>query len=293
MGVSPTATKMSLVPLTAALGAEVFDLDLAAELEATEKAGKPTPNLATIIDAFPRYQVLVFRQQSIGREQHKQFGRLFGELHVHPSKRHASATGDREIFIVAADAETSMNNGGLWHSDVSCDEVPPLASLLLLKEAPPTGGDTLFANMNLAYETLSPPIKKMLQGLRAVHDQRQDLKNYGFEPRAGHEYPQSSHPIVAVHPLTGLPLLYVNPAFTTHIEGLSRLESRSLLDMLYQHVSGNPDIQCRVRWTEGTLTMWDNRAVQHYAVWDYRPAVRTGERVAVAGTVPPASWVAN
>ena len=274
--------ELVVVPLTPSIGAEVHGVDLGTDL-ANDDA------MAAIKAAFLEHQVLVFRDQFITREQHKAFGRMFGELHIHPSQRHDSYQGDREIFPVEADETTVLNNGGLWHSDVSCDAKPPLGSMLLLKEAPASGGDTLFANMYLAYETLSEPIQQLIGGLSAVHDMRQDIRHYDVEPRLGVDYPVNAHPLVVAHPETGRKLLFCNPAFTTHIQGLSKRESKAILEMLYDHTANNPKLHCRVRWEPGTLTFWDNRCVQHYAVWDYRPQRRIGERVTIAGATAPAA----
>ncbi|MEL7158217.1 MAG: TauD/TfdA family dioxygenase, partial [Actinomycetota bacterium] len=208
---------------------------------------------------------------------------------VHPSQRGPAAKGDPEIFTVKADGHTVHNNGGRWHADVTCDERPPMGSILHLKEAPTSGGDTLFASMHLAYETLSSPIRQLIGGLTAVHDQRQDLRWYGYEPEPGVDYPVTSHPVVASHPRSGQPVLNVNEAFTTHVEGLAEHESAAVLTMLFDHVARSPAIQCRVRWEPGTLVFWDNRAVQHFAVWDYFPQVRRGERVTVCGPDRPRS----
>lgn len=274
-------TVLDITPLTPSIGAEVrgLQLDRLPEDDAASDAVRA---------AFLEHQVLVFRDQDLTRDQHKAFGRLFGELHIHPTQRHDGYEGDREIFPVIADETTVLNNGGLWHSDVSCDEIPPLGSMLLLKEAPASGGDTLFANMYLAYESLSAPIRELIDGLDAVHDQRLDITHYDLEPHPGHTYPRSTHPLVVAHPDTGRKLLFCNPAFTSHIVGLAKTESRAILTMLFEHVANNPKLHCRVRWEPGTLTFWDNRCVQHYAVWDYRPQRRVGERVTIAGTVAPA-----
>jgi taurine dioxygenase len=253
----------------------VFGVDLSTGLDDPATAD-------TICKAFIDRRVLVFRDQQIDRVQHKAFGRLFGELAVHPS-RSGPDVDDPEIFIVRADETSRLNNGGLWHTDLSCNEIPPLASSLLLTEAPRDGGDTLFADMHRAFETLSSPIRTMLLGLTAIHDQRRDIARYGYEPTAGVDHPVSSHPVVIQHPATGLPLLYVNRAFTTRIEQLGELESDRLLGLLVDHIAGSPALHCRVRWEPGTLTIWDNLACQHYAVWDYRPDVRVGERVTIAG----------
>jgi taurine dioxygenase len=269
---------MELKPLTPAIGAEVTGIDLAALDDLA---------VAEIKAAFLTHHVLVFRDQDLTREQHKTLGRHFGELHVHPSKRHLGAKGDPEIFTVKTDENTVRNNGGRWHVDVSCEPVPPLGSLLLLTDAPPHGGDTLFANMHLAYETLSPPIQQLLLGLTAYHDGLQDLRWYGMEPKPGQTYPATTHPVVVEHAETGRPLLFVNEAFTSRIEGLSSNESDALLGLLFSHINNNPAIQCRVSWQPGTLTMWDNRCTQHHAVWDYAPHPRRGERVTVSGTAEP------
>jgi len=272
---------LQITPLTPAIGAEVHGVDLANDV-------RDSTTGAVLKQAFLDHHVLVFRDQKLTRDQHKAFGRVFGPLHIHPSQRHDGYEGDREIFPVVADENTVLNNGGLWHSDVSCDEKPPLGSMLLLTEAPTNGGDTLFANMYLAYESLSQPIRTLIDDLDAVHDMRRDIQHYDVEPRAGHVYPAHTHPLVVAHPETGRKLLFCNSAFTTHIEGLSKPESKAILEMLFQHVANTPKLQCRVRWEPGTLTFWDNRCVQHYAVWDYQPQRRVGERVTIAGTVAPA-----
>lgn len=271
---------LEIASLTPSIGAVVTGVDVARDL------ADPSVE-AALKQAFLDHQVLVFRDQNLTRDEHKDFGRRFGPLHVHPTQRHASYEGDREIFPVEADETTVLNNGGLWHSDVSCDEKPPLGSMLLLKEAPAMGGDTLFANMYLAYESLSAPIRDLIDDLDAVHDQRQDIRHYGMEPRAGVDYPRTTHPLVVTHPETGRKLLFCNPAFTSHIVGLSPRESQAVLAMLFEHTANNPSLHCRVRWAPGTLTFWDNRCVQHYAVWDYRPQRRIGERVTIAGTAAP------
>lgn len=270
----------TVVPITPSIGAEVSGVALADVPDDAEA-------LAAIKAALNVHQVLVFRDQQLDREQHKAFGRLFGQLHVHPSKRLATAKGDPEIFTVKSDENTRRNNGGRWHMDVSCDEIPPRGSILRLTDAPSSGGDTLFANMNLAFETLSEPIKALVSGLTARHDGLQDLRWYGYQPEPGTDYPSASHPVVVAHPETGKPTLNVNEAFTSDIEDLSPHESDALLAMLFSHVSGNPQFHCRVRWEPGTVVFWDNRAVQHYAVWDYFPELRRGERVTICGTERP------
>lgn len=277
--------ELEITPLTPAIGAEVAGVDLAATTGGSEDHETIRRSIG---EALLAHHVLVFHGQQLDRGGQKRFGRLFGDLHVHPSKRGQGATGDPEIFTVKADEHTVRNNGGRWHMDVSCEAVPPRASILHLTEAPPAGGDTLFANMALAYETLSAPIRSLLAGLWAHHDGLQDLRWYGYRPDPSLDYPATTHPVVVEHPETGRPTLNVNEAFTSHIEGLGDRESDAVLAMLFAHIAQTPSLQCRVRWREGTVVFWDNRAVQHLAVWDYHPSVRRGERVTICGEAPPA-----
>ncbi len=274
------ANGLDLRPLTPELGAEVHGLDLRQIIDDAEL-------FDAVGEAFLRHHVLVFRDQRLDRDDHKAIGRRFGPLHVHPSKRMLGAGGDPEVFTVKADDRTVRNNGGRWHMDVSCEETPPLGSMLRLIDLPPHGGDTLFADMHRAFETLSPPIQRLILDLEAVHDGLQDLRWYGFEPTAGRTYPRATHPMVVTHPDTGRPTLFVNEAFTSHIVGLSSPESDAVLRMLFAHISGNPGLHCRVRWEPDTLVFWDNRCLQHFAVFDYAPHPRRGERVTIAETRPP------
>lgn len=248
---------------------------------------------AALRDAFTRYKVLVFHGQTINREQHKAFGRLFGKLHVHPSKRSLGAGGDPEIFTVSATPSTVQVNGGRWHMDVSCEEVPPAASILRLIEGPETGGDTVFADMHQALVALSQPVQDMLRNLEARHDGLRDLRWYGVVPKAGQTYPYTTHPVVVRHPKSGNPVLFVNEAFTESLEGVGAFESERLLAMLFDHIARTPTFHCRVSWAPGTVVMWDNYAVQHHAVWDYAPAARRGERVSVLADLGPSPWVAS
>ena len=228
--------------------------------------------------------VLVFRKQDLTREEHKAFGRLFGPLHTHPSKRILRDKSDPEIFDVKATADTRYANGEAWHNDLPCEAEPPLGSALYLRELPSCGGDTMFANMYEAYDSLSQPIRTFVDSLTAFHDGRQDLANYGVTLKPEHPYPSASHPVAPRHPETGRRALFVNASFTVKINELSRPESDTLLRLLYDQVSNQPRIQCRVNWEPGTLVLWDNRCVQHHAVWDYFPETRRGERVTVQGS---------
>ena len=269
-----------VAPLTPHIGAEVAGVDLAGALS-NECA-------QDIHDAWMDWKVLVFRDQRLTRDQHKRFGRRFGKLHVHPMQHKYG--GDPEILTVKTTGDSPYTAGDGWHTDVTCDEVPPLGSMLYVTETPACGGgDTLFADMALAYRLLSPPIREFLGGLTAVHDGAIPyVGSYKTKPPPG-GYPRNEHPVVVRHPETGQRILYVNQGFTSHIRGLSRRESRAVLDMLYRHIDATPRLWCRVFWRPNTLAFWDNRCTQHHAVWDYYPHSRYGERVSIVGDARPAA----
>lgn len=271
--------RIEVAPLTPSLGAEVRGVDLSKIDDAT---------LDEMRRAFLEHLVLVFRDQTLDREQLKALGHAFGSLHVHPGKAYLGLPGDPEIFEITARATSQHANGEKWHSDLSCEPSPPLGSMLYLHELPDCGGDTLFCNMYAVYDSLSEPLQRFLGELDALHDGRQDLAAYEIELPPEQHYPKSTHPVVVRHPETGRPALFVNPAFTVRIEGLGRDESDALLSLLHRQVETQPRFHCRVRWTPNTLVFWDNRCAQHHAVWDYYPATRSGERVTIAGTpLPP------
>lgn len=274
----------SINTITPVIGAEVSGLNLANPLS--------DDVIAALRQAFLAHHVLVFRDQSLTREQHKQFGRSFGELHVHPSfKSGMNKTGDPEIFVIDTPADAKQSNGEAWHSDVSCEETPPMASLLYVTKVPENGGgDTMFANMYEAYAELSDDMKALLTGKTAWHDGEIDLANYGIRLRGDQTYPKASHPVIVSHPETERPLLFVNGCFTSHIEGLPKWESDMLLQGLYDFVARNARLQCRVKWTPGTLVMWDNRCVQHQAIRDYAGFARYGERVSLLDGVRPRAF---
>jgi taurine dioxygenase len=188
---------------------------------------------------------------------------------------------------IYADKNSPRANGEGWHTDVSCDLEPPMGSILYIKQCPPHGGDTLFASMYAAYDSLSDRMKAYLKGLTAIHDG--ELVYRGLYANAGvadkPNYPRAEHPVVRTHPVTGKKALYVNRGFTSHIVGIPRDESDAILSYLYQHAE-NPLFQCRFRWTENAIAFWDNRCAQHRAMWDYWPHTRSGTRVTVKGERP-------
>lgn len=272
---------LDISTLTPHIGAEIHGVDLSKPLGNDE--------FSAIYQAWLDWKVLVFREQHLDREQHKAFGRRFGSLHVHPMQH--SYGGDPEILAVKTTARSTYTAGDGWHTDVTCDGIPPLGSMLYVTETPEVGGgDTLFADMYLAYELLSDNMKQMLEGLTAVHDgARPYVGSYNVAPPDGDQYPKSEHPVIVTHPETGRKLLYVNSGFTTRIKGLAPWESHMLLNGLTNFISTTPRLTCRVQWQPNTLVFWDNRCTQHHAVWDYYPHSRYGERVSIIGTERPAA----
>lgn len=232
--------------------------------------------------------VLFFRDQQMSLAEQVDTGGRLGELHIHPFHRNRAAEGadgHREVLIVHGDANSKAVPGEGWHSDVSCDERPPALSMLRIESAPPVGGDTVFASMYGAYESLSATMKEFLLGLTAVHSGRHAGPRYGYaDPRA--DYPQSEHPMVRTHPLSGRKALYVNSGFTSRIVQLSHEESDALLRFLFHHIAYGVQSQVRFRWEPHSVALWDNRCVQHHAVWDYFPATRHGYRVTTIGERP-------
>jgi taurine dioxygenase len=262
--------------LTPIIGAEIGGVDL---------AHPSNRQLDEVHRALADNQVIFFRDQKLTPQQHLDFGRQFGPLHIHPAAPHAP--GHPELMIIHADKDSPRANGENWHSDVSCDLLPPLGSILYIKTCPPRGGDTLFASMYAAYEALSDRMKLYLDGLTAVHDgepvYRGLYANYGVADKPS--YPRAEHPVVRTHPVTGRKALYVNRGFTRHIVGIPRDESEGILRYLYEHME-NPLFQCRFRWRANSVAFWDNRCVQHHALWDYWPHTRSGFRVTVLGDKP-------
>ena len=270
---------MNISSITPTVGAEVTGVDLA---DLSPEA------VSSIKAAFLKHHVLVFRDQTLSRDQHKAFGRLFGDLHIHPSKRNGMNQQDPELFIINTKPDAKLTNGEAWHSDVSCEEIPPKASILYVTKCPENGGgDTMFANMHEAFDELSPDLQSLLLSKTAYHDGEIDLRNYGVRLRDGQTYPKASHPLVPRHPENGRPYLFANGSFTSHIEGIPRWESDMLLHGLYQRTATNPRIQCRVKWQPNTVVMWDNRSVQHHAILDYAGFARYGERVSVLDSERP------
>jgi taurine dioxygenase len=258
--------------ITPVIGAEISGVDLSQEL--------PDEQLSEVKRAFLDHHVLVFRDQHITQEDHKRFAGHFGPLRpVNPPP----PSGDPYVLEISTPPAAENVAGNGWHADGTADLEPSLGSMLHITQVPEggSGGDTLFANMHLAYEMLSPAMRSLLDGMTAVHDGL--IAFQGHTPPPGYDIPKSEHPLVVRHPETDRKLLYVNKAYTGRIPQLSPDESRAVLDMLFDVISQRPMLTCRVRWAPHTLVFWDNRCVQHHATYDYYPFSRYGRRVAIDG----------
>jgi taurine dioxygenase len=266
-------TELRLSPL---IGSEIHGVDLREDLS--------DEDITTIRNILLERKVVFFRDQDITRAQHMAFARRFGTLEIHPATP-ADQT-DPEVLRIAhgPDSRGRENN---WHSDVTWRAEPSLGSILRALTVPEHGGDTLFANMEAAYDGLSPAMKDWVCSLTAVHDiARVFGKRLKMTPEELHaKYPVQEHPVVRTHPETGRRSLYVNTAFTSHIKGLSEKESSWLLSHLYAQAA-IPEYQCRFVWRPHSIAFWDNRGSQHYAASDYFPAVREMERITIAGDRP-------
>lgn len=264
-------------PMAATIGAELSGVDLTTDL--------PDAAIAEIRQALHDFKVIFFRNQPLTPEQHVAFARRFGELEIHPFI--PSNTSQPELVRFAKSADVGGYENG-WHHDVTWREAPSMGAVLHAVEVPPTGGDTLFADMIAAYEGLPAELRERIDGLTAVHDYMQVFGH--VIPPDQHEnmraqFPTVEHPVVCAHPETGRKHLYVNRFFTSHIVGLDPAESNSLITRLTRQAE-ILEYQCRFQWEPHSVAFWDNRAVQHYAASDYWPDIRVMERASIIGARP-------
>jgi taurine dioxygenase len=278
---TPAAAPFQVRRLGASLGAEILGVDL--------KAPMDDDAFAAFEAALVEHKVLAVRDQFLTTEQHVAFSRKFGELEVHPMRPQGKFP---EILVLDNHKDNPVLSTDVWHSDTTFRKTPTKYTILRCEIMPEFGGDTLWANMEAAYEGLSDTFRTMISGLRAVHDfqnfrvlfkntEEDRIKLHRMEDM----FPNPSHPVVRTHPVTGRKSIYVNPQFTQRIEGLEPAESRAILDVLFAQARV-PEYQFRIRWTPGTIVFWDNRSTQHYAANDYYPQRRRMERTAVVGDVP-------
>ncbi|MDX2155281.1 MAG: TauD/TfdA family dioxygenase [Hyphomicrobiaceae bacterium] len=272
-------TRLDIRPTNGALGAEVHGVDLRERLDEAV--------VGEMREALGEHGVLFFRDQMLTPDQQVAFARRFAPINVN---RFFKASPEHpEIAEVRKEPEQTRNIGGNWHTDHSYDQIPALGSVLLAREVPPRGGDTIFACMAKAFATLSPGLQRTLEGLRAVHSSRHVFGRvqYGQEMNGRIGNPEAAnqdavHPVVIRHPISGRKILFVNPGFTTHFEGWTEAESKPLLETVYAHAR-RPDFQTRFQWREGSIAFWDNRATWHYAVNDYQGERRLMHRVTLEG----------
>ena len=263
------------------LGAEISGVDLREPL--------PPATLHAFEAALIEHKVVMLRDQHLTTEQHVALSRQFGDLEVHPMRPQGEFP---EILVLDNHKDNPVLSTDVWHSDTTFRKTPTKYTILRCQIMPKLGGDTLWADMEAAYDGLGSSFKTMVDGMRAVHDFqnfRVLFKNTD-EDRAKLRkmedlFPNPSHPVVRTHPVTGRKSIYVNPQFTLRIEGLKPAESRAILDVLFAQALV-PEYQFRLRWAPGTIVFWDNRSTQHYAANDYYPERRRMERTAVIGDVP-------
>jgi len=273
---------LDIRPLSGALGAEILGIDLSHDL------GDDT--VAAIRAAWLEHLVVFFREQELDAEQFLALAGAFGEPVEYPFVK--GLDGFPQITPVIKLEHETVNFGGLWHSDTAYLDKPPMATMLIARETPPRGGDTLFANMYLAYETLSEGLRRVLDGLTAVNSSakadvtktREDRIKDSGKTEAKKEY-NAAHPVVRTHPETGRKALYVNGGHTVRFSDMSAEESAPLLNYLFTHMV-RPEFTCRFRWEPGSIALWDNRCTQHNPVNDYHGFRRVMHRVTLAGDVP-------
>lgn len=237
------------------------------------------------------YQVLFFRDQALTPVQHRDFAARFGKLHIHPIY---PSHGEAPEVVVLDTQAVDLTDNAIWHTDVTFTETPPMGSILIARQVPDTGGDTLWSSNTAAYEALSPPMQRFLSGLTATHDISQSFPAQRFGKSADaqarldnarRQNPPVSHPVIRTHPVTGRKALFVQEGFTTHINELTPPESRALLALLHAH-SVKPEFTVRWKWRVGDVAFWDNRVTQHYATDDYRPSRRVMNRATIVGEKP-------
>ncbi len=258
-------------PLASAIGAEIHGVDLARPLD--------NRTWASIHDAFHEHLVIFFRDQDITPEQHVAFSRHFGELEPYPFVN--GIEGFPELIEIVKMPDEVRNFGDSWHADMSFREAPPLGAVLHGLEVPPVGGDTVFANMYLAYETLSDGMKAIVERARGIHDSHepsdhsQKYKGMSLAERKGTKREIRRHPLIRVHPVTGRTSLFISPSYCWQIEGMTDEESRMILDHLERHATRD-EFTCRFHWAPNSIAVWDNRCIVHRVLSDDLGAARDG-----------------
>ena len=274
---------LTLTPLSAALGAQIEGVDLTQPLSIEQREA--------IEQALLTHHVIFFRNQSINPQQQARFAANFGDLHIHPI--YPNIPEQPEVLVLDT-AVTDVRDNAVWHTDVTFLPTPALGAVLSAKQLPAFGGDTLWASGIAAFEGLSAPLQRLLDGLTATLDFTKSfpLERFGSTPEDFARWDQTrknnpplSHPVIRTHPVSGRKALFVNEGFTTRINELSEAESEALLKLLFAHAT-RPEYTIRWRWQENDVASWDNRVTQHYAVDDYRPNRRVMHRATILGDAP-------
>lgn len=268
-------------PVSGGVGVELSNIDIGNGVNDAE--------FSSIQQAFIDNGLVFLHNQNMTPEQHIEFAERWGDINI--NRFFPKVSGYEKIAAVVKEKDQIVNIGGGWHTDHSYDKIPAMGSILLARETPPVGGDTLFACMYKAYESLSDGLKKTLEGMNAVHSSRHvfgDQSEYkkSLEDRFGNSdlaTQDAVHPVVITHPESGRKALYVNPGFTIHFEGWTANESKPLLDYLYQHAT-LMEHTTRFKWAEGSIAIWDNRCTWHYALNDYHGARREMHRITLEGS---------
>lgn len=277
-----TATRLQIKPVSGSIGAEIHGVDLLTDTS--------DDLISAIRQIWLEYGVVFFRDQNLDADQFQVFARRFGEIIEYPFVK---GLPDHPLIIPVLKLPHERNNfGGVWHSDTAYLQAPPMATMLIGREIPPHGGDTLFASGYAAYEALSPGLKATLANLKAANSSAKAEVTKTREDRIAssgtakaNESLIAEHPVIRTHPETGRKSLYVNPAHTTHFVGWSEAESEPLLDYLFAH-QVRPEFTCRFSWQVGSIALWDNRCVLHNPVNDYHGYKRLMHRITLKGDVP-------
>ena len=279
-------SRIEVKPISGAGGAEIFGVDVGSALD--------DGTVGEIRDALNEHCVVFFRDQEIDVSQHKAFAKRFGPIFLHPN--FVTVMEDPEVVMVRREPGDVSYVGEDWHTDTTMVAEPPMGAILYGIDVPAYGGDTMFANQYQAYDALSPTMKRLLEGLRAVHSDigiagpnasRNKLRSTKNRDDAGWRETRSTHPIVRTHPDTGRKCLFVNASYTISIEGMTVAEGKALLDFLLEH-GHRPEFTFRFRWQKGSIAFWDNRSTKHIALGDTGPFRRLMRRIQVGGAGVPA-----
>lgn len=273
--------QIEVVPVSGGVGVEVHNVDI--------KSGIDAGTFDELRAAFVEHGLIFLRDQDITPDEHIAFAERWGEINI--NRFFPRLDGYDQIATVTKEPDQTTNIGGGWHTDHSYDHVPAMGSILIARETPPVGGDTLFACMYTAYDTLSDGLKQTLEDMKAVHSSRHifgEQSSYRDTMKDRLSNPEDAtqdavHPVVITHPESGRKALYVNPGFTLHFDGWTAAESKPLLDYLYAHAV-QLENTTRFQWAPGSIAFWDNRCTWHYALNDYHGTRREMHRITIEGS---------